>query len=90
MIEKIKITVWDHHDAIHGSAPWHYRDDHSPVKYEVEAWCLQGETGFLAYFYIDDMLCTAHGDDGYWHLIGCMNKYWLKEMKEVVNSIEEK
>lgn len=36
-----------------------------------------------------DLLYEAHGDDGHWWLVGCMNKYWIKEFKEVVNSIEE-
>ena len=89
-MEKVKITVYDHHDAIHGSAPWHYDKDKEPVKYEVDAWCVGGETGFRAFFYIDDLFCEAHGDDGFWHLIGRMDKHWVKEFKSVVNSIKEK
>jgi hypothetical protein len=87
MKEKQKITVYDYTDAIHGGQiPVTEQED--VKKYEVEAWCLQGETGFRAYFYIDDMLCEAHGDDGHWWLIGRMHKHWLAEFKETVNSIE--
>lgn len=87
---KRKITVYDYYDAIHGSCPWHNNELENPVKYEVEAWCVQGETGFRAFFYIDDKFCEAHGDDGSWWLVSTMNKYWVKEFKEVVNSIEVK
>jgi len=85
MKKKIKITVYDYTDAIHGGK----KEVENPVKYEVEAWCLQGETGFRAFFYIDDMLCEAHGDDGHWWFVNRMHHHWLKELKETVKSIEE-
>jgi hypothetical protein len=88
MKTKEKITVYDYTDAIHGGiAPVKHKQ--YVKKYEVEAWCLQGQTGFVAYFYMGDTLYEAHGDDGHWRLVGRMHKHWLKELKETVNSIEE-
>ena len=82
-MEKEPIVVWDY-------GHFHHRKE-EPVKLEVNAWCLQGTEGFLAYFFLpgSDLLYEAHGDDGSWTLVGCMHKHWIKELKEVVNSIEE-
>jgi len=87
MIEQNKIVVWDYHDAIHGSAPWHYRNDFIPVKYEVDAWCLGGKDGIHAFFFINDLLCEARGDDGHWYLLGRMSADWLPKLKEVITSV---
>ena len=85
---KQKITVYDYTDAIHGGRTQVTRQK-DVGRYEVEAWCVQGQTGFRAYFYIGDTLCEAHGDDGHWWLVGRMDKHWLSELKETINSIEE-
>jgi hypothetical protein len=76
-MEKKKIVVWD--------ARWETK---TPKRYDVEAWCLQGELGFRAFFYVDDMLYEAAGDDGYWYVLYTMHKAWLNKFKEVVNAIE--
>lgn len=86
--EKKKITVYDYTDATHGgTTPVTKQED--VRKYDVEAWCVQGETGFLAFFIIDDMLYEAHGDDGHWWLVGRFHIHWLDEIKKVVSSIED-
>lgn len=82
-----KITVFDYYDAIHGTTPRQYEDKIKLKQYKVDAWCVGGPDGILAYFYLDDKLCTAHGDDGHWWLIGACNKHWLKEIKKVIASI---
>jgi hypothetical protein len=88
MIEKIKITVWDYTNAIHGgTTPVTKKEDVG--EYEVDAWCVGGEEGIKAYFYMGNLFCTAHGDDGHWWLVGRMGKQWVKEMKKVVAAIEE-
>lgn len=86
--KKRKITVWDYDDSAHGSTPCR-KELAKPVRYDVEAWCVQGETGFLAFFIKDDMLYEAHGDDGHWWLIGRFHIHWLDEIKKVVSSIEQ-
>ena len=89
MGEQKLITVYDYHGAMNGCAPWHYKPGNHVDKYEVNAWCVQGEEGFRAFFFIGEMLCEAHGDDGHWWLIGVMNKHWLKEFQSVVASIKD-
>jgi hypothetical protein len=80
MINKTKITVYDYGTFTH------HRTE--PIVYkDVDAWCLQGETGFLAFFIIDDTLFEAHGDDGHWWVAGRMHTHWIDELKEVVMSI---
>ena len=72
-MEKEPIVVYDYGTVLHPKK--------EPVKLEVEAWCLKGTEGFRAYFFLpnSDLLYEAHGDDGHWWLVGCMNKYWLKD-----------
>ena len=84
-----KITVWDYHDAMHGSAPWHYDPERKPDKYEVDAWCVQGSDGFFAYFYIGDKFCMASGDDGHWWLLYTCHAHWVHEFKEAMESVCE-
>jgi len=91
-MRKCKITVWDYDDRMHGiSFPLNKRErikPRSPVKYEVEAWCVQGETGFRAYFFLGDQFCEANGDDGHWWLMSTCHKHWVKEIKEAINAVE--
>lgn len=88
MIEKQKITVYDYHGAIKSSAPWHYKENINPTRYDVEAWCVGGKNGIKAFFFINDTLYEANGDDGHWWLIGIMHKDWLEKFKETINSIQ--
>jgi hypothetical protein len=57
-------------------------------KFEVDAWCVQGPTGFRAWFIKDDFLYEAHGDDGGWWLVGRMHIHWLPEFKKAVEAID--
>lgn len=84
-MRKCKITVYDYDDNIHGG---HASKGFKPVKYEVEAWCVGGDYGIRAFFFIDDMFCTADGDDGGWWLVNSCHRDWLKEIKEAINAIE--
>ncbi len=90
-MEKHSITVYDYSGATYSSAPWHAAShlERDPVKYEVDAWCLGGPEGVRAFFFIDDSLYEAHGDDGHWWLIGRMSKAWLAGLKKVVAALEE-
>jgi len=54
---------------------------------EVDAWCVAGDEGFLAFFYYDKYFCIATGDDGYWHLEFICAPTWVKEIKEAVSYI---
>jgi hypothetical protein len=89
MKRQVPITVWDYHDAMHGAAPWHYDPDRQPVKYEVDAWCVQGETGIFAYFYVKDKFCMAKGDDGHWTLMYVCHPHWVREFKDTMYSVQE-
>jgi hypothetical protein len=82
-MKKEKITVWDYFGG--GILQ-------DPVKYEVDAWCLQGKTGFRAFFFLhdNDFLYEAEGDDGHWWIVRRMHKHWIKEFKKVVNSNRRK
>lgn len=86
-MRQCEIVVWDYCDARHGGNPSQGMDT-DPVKFEVNAWCLQGETGFRAFFIIDETLYEAHGDDGHWWLVGRMNVYWLEEYKQTLDAVE--
>jgi hypothetical protein len=57
---------------------------------EVDAWCVAGNTGFIAFFYFDVYFCIAYGDDGYWHLEFICDPGWVREIKETVSYITER
>lgn len=85
-LKPVKITVWDYNNAMDG---WTIPPDgFEPVKYEVNAWCVGGEYGIKAFFFIERLFCEADGDDGAWCLKSAYDKAWLGEIKEVINSVE--
>jgi hypothetical protein len=88
-MRKCKITVFDYSDAVHGSAPWHYDKNNPPkvVEYNVEAWCVQGDCGFLAYWIKGSTLYTAYGDDGHWWLNRTMDAHWLPETVDALKAL---
>lgn len=48
---------------------------------KVNAYCVGGSTGILAYFEHPTMpnwICIAKGDDGHWSLSDIIDKYWIK------------
>jgi hypothetical protein len=81
MARKIKrnITVY-HYDKFSGEII---------NKLEVEACCVQGETGFLSFFYDGDFFYIAAGDDGHWWVIHKIHKHWLRETKKVMKEFSE-
>jgi len=85
-MRKCKITVWDYKDNIHGHTH-HIPKDFKPVKYEVEAWCVGGEEGIKAFFFVDNMICMADGDDGHWWLVDRFHMHWIQEISEAVQAI---
>lgn len=89
-MRKCKITVYDYYNRMHGGTNRCVceTENHVPIKYEVEAWCVQGNTGFKAYFYIGDLFCEANVDDGHWWLMSVCDKHWVKEIKEAINAVE--
>ena len=83
-MKKCKIIVWDYEDNIHGG---HAPKEYKPVKYEVKAWCVGGEEGVKAYFFIDNTICMADGDDGGWWLVDRFHMHWIHEIEEAVHAI---
>jgi len=87
---KQHIKVWDYAGIFkgNGTAPWHvarYWAEHGetedPVGFEVDAWCVGGEEGILAYFYYENRFCIAHGDDGHWWLMYTCHKDWKNRIQ---------
>lgn len=86
-MRKCKITVWDHEDNVHGHG--HTPKDHKPAKYEVEAWCVNGDEGIKAFFFLDDTICMADGDDGHWWLVDRFHMHWIHDIEKAVHAIAE-
>lgn len=84
MIEsKHKIKVYDYYGARNGSSPDNY-DKNNPPKteeYNVEAYCVGGSHGILAFFLTKDLFYIAAGDDGHWWLIYCCDVNWFNDIK---------
>ena len=76
-----RIIVTDYSDVKHGSPPWCYDPGNPPniVEYKVDALCIGGPDGVRAYFMLDGMFCTAHGDDGHWWLASMLSVGYLPE-----------
>lgn len=81
-----KITVWDYDDVTDGG---HLLEDFKPVRYDVEAWCVGGKEGIKAYFFVDNMICVADGDDGHWRIVGKFHMHWIHGIEEAVHAIAE-
>ena len=89
-MEKCKIIVWDYRNNMHGwpvSLP--PPENFEPVEYEVEAWCVGGSEGIKAFFFIDNMICMADGDDGHWWLVDRFHMHWIHEIEEAVHAAAE-
>jgi hypothetical protein len=70
-----------------------YRDKDNITEYYVCAVCVQGDTGFRAWFPDPDnpdMIMEASGDDGHWWITGEFAGHWLPEMVEAINLAAEK
>lgn len=85
---KHEIKVYDYYNARKGGDPSHYNGNEEPFLFEVEAWCVGGSEGILAYFVMGDRFYIASGDDGHWVLKYTCGTQWLPKIKEAMNSIE--
>jgi hypothetical protein len=86
MIKKTSIVVWDYSYSCQFCGTF---DEYKPPKkLEVDAICVGGEFGIMAYFFLDNMLYEAHGDDGHWWVSWKCHKDWLGKIKEAVSSLE--
>ena len=47
---------------------------------KVKAYCVQGETGFLAFYKSGVWIHIARGDDGFWNEFYTFRINWLKEV----------
>lgn len=86
-METTKITVWDYHGARNGAAPWHYQKGTDAFKFEVDAYCVGGKAGVRAFWKEGDIMYEAHGDDGYWYLVGVISVYWVPGMIESMTEV---
>ena len=88
-MQKCKITVWDYMNNMHLLLPILTKppDGIPPIRYDVEAWCVGGDEGIRAFFFLDNRFCTADGDDGHWWLVSTCHKDWFKEIKEAINAV---
>ena len=76
-MRKCKIKVYDYKNVLRGNT------DPSIKVYEVEAWCVQGDTGFKAMFLYDRFIVEAEGDDGHWWISSTFDKHWMKEVADM-------
>lgn len=77
-METKRIIVYDYRNGID-----------KPKKYNVDAYCVGGEYGILAFFTIDDMFYQAHGDDGHWQVIYVCHVNWISKIKKTVAEVPE-
>ena len=92
-MRKCQITVFDYSDARHNASATHYDKDNPPdvVEYNVEAYCVGGDTGVRAYWIQDKRMYTAHGDDGFWSLTNVISIGWIQDMADaMIACLEEK
>ena len=88
-MRKCKITVYDYSDARHNASARHYNKNRPPevVEFNVEAYCVGGDTGVRAYWVQDKRLYMAHGDDGHWWLTSVIAVHWAAEMIEALEGV---
>lgn len=80
-MRKCKITVWNYGDFFGSGGR---NKEASPISYEVEAHCVGGDEGILAFFFLDNWFCVAKGDDGHWWMSYFCDGHWAKEIKETI------
>ena len=78
---KRKITVYQYND-IGQLSPKPYTKQKNIKKYEIEAWCVGGIEGILAFFFYGKYFYIAAGDDGHWWIIYHCHKDWFKNIKK--------
>ena len=86
VMRKCKIKIYDYKNVMRLSLPAGTKPEEiPPVKYNVDAWCVGGDEGIRAFFFLNDKFCTANGDDGHWWLVNTCHKNWFVEIKEAMN-----
>lgn len=81
-----KINVHDYRDVWNEGSD-SIKESKDIKTFVVEAYCLHD---FLAFFYFEDKICIAAGDDDHWWLIETLPQEWVEEIKELVSEIEVK
>ena len=76
-----KITVYQYDDLTNERVK--YTKQEQVGKFEVEAWCIGGKYGILAFFTYNNYFYIAAGDDGHWWAIYYCHKDWIREVKKV-------
>jgi len=79
---KSKIVVYQYSDLNGPTPPPPYEKQEDIKKFEVEAWCVPGPCGILAFFMHGDYFYIAAGDDGHWRAIYYCHKDWKNIIKD--------
>jgi len=97
-MKKCQITVVDE-DYHVGGIMQQIEDEKNgitePHLYQVEAWCVDGDEGIYAFFYLPnrpdqkDILWEAAGDDGNWWVIGAFHVAWVGEIIEALQAAQK-
>lgn len=58
-----------------------------PEKHIVEAWCVAGDEGILAFFTKGEHFYIAGGDDGHWWVVWYCHKDWIRQIKKVLKKL---
>ena len=89
----MKITVYDYAGVRFGCAAHqdssHYTSQ-EPFIFEPDAKVVGGIDGVRAYWVENEMLYTAHGDDGHWWLGSVINATWMTAMVSAMKSVHKK
>lgn len=81
-----KITVYKYKDiSVPGGAD--YTKPADIEKYEVDAWCVDGKEGILAFFFAKNLFHIAAGDDGHWWLIYSCDVNWFTGIKKAFKNM---
>lgn len=51
---------------------------------EKEAYCVAGNTGFLAFWKEENFVHVATGDDGFWKRVFIFEQHWMKNILEAL------
>lgn len=99
MIETKQIQVYDNENFFGLLELWQYEqlkhDNYfnpyaAKLVITVDAYCVAGDTGILAYFLYDGWFCMARGDDGYWQLMYRCHLAWAESIKDTLNLFFER
>ena len=88
-MKKCKIRVFDYTDAFHGGDLSQYDINNPPevIHYDVEAYCVDGPEGVMAFFIMGGSVWEARGDDGHWWLVSVCGSAWWREGIEALQAM---